>query len=63
MEPVGCLFTQRHLDEAKEIYSRARTGFRALQGPSSDECQPPDLSHASLDPTQGKRRENSPLLT
>ena len=57
---LGDLFAaQGHLDEAKEMYSRARTGFQALQGPSSHVCQQLDLSIASLDPTQGKRREIS----
>src|SRR5882762_2713739 len=57
---LGDLFaTQGHLDEAKEMYSRARIGFQALQGPSSHVCQQLDLSIASLDPTQGKRREIS----
>jgi hypothetical protein len=51
---LGHLFAaQGHLDEAKEMYSRARTGFQVLQGPSSDVCQQLDLSIASLDPTQG----------
>ncbi|OXV10217.1 hypothetical protein Egran_02021, partial [Elaphomyces granulatus] len=37
------------------MYSRAYTGFQAILGPSSNECQHLELSIASLDPTQGKQ--------
>ena len=54
---LGDLFAaQGHLDEAKGMYSRAYTGFKAVLGPSSDECQFIERSInyiASLDATQG----------
>jgi len=37
------------------MYSRACTGFRAVLGPSCNECQYLERSIASLDPTQGTR--------
>ncbi|OXV10176.1 hypothetical protein Egran_02063 [Elaphomyces granulatus] len=56
MGGLGDLFaTQGHLDEAKEMYSRACTGFRAALGPSSTQCQYLERRIASLDPTQGMR--------
>jgi hypothetical protein len=49
---LGELFTaQGHLEKAKEMYSRARTG---LQAPSSSECQHIERKIASLDATEGK---------
>ena len=52
---LGDLFAaQGHLDKAKEMYSRAFTGFQALLGSSSNECQLIERSIASLDATQGK---------
>jgi tetratricopeptide (TPR) repeat protein len=58
MQNLGNLFAdQGRLDEAKEMYSRAYTGFRAVLGPSSDECQRLERRIASLDPSQGKRRD------
>jgi hypothetical protein len=57
---LGDLFaTQGHLDEAKEMYSRAYTGFRAVLGPSSNKCQYLERRIASLDPTQGKQKDIS----
>jgi hypothetical protein len=48
---LGNLFaTQGCLDEAKELYLRACTGFRAVLGPSSNECQQLENNIASLDP-------------
>jgi hypothetical protein len=44
-------------NEAKEMYSRACTGFQDLLGPSSNECQQLEHSIASLDATQGKWRD------
>jgi hypothetical protein len=41
------------------MYSRACTGFQALLGPSSNECQRIERSIASLDATQGKCRDIS----
>ncbi|KAN0073072.1 HET domain containing protein [Elaphomyces granulatus] len=53
---LGDLFAaQGHPGEAKEMYSRARTGFQVLRGPSSDVCQQLDLRIASLDPTKDTR--------
>ena len=55
---LGNLFeAQRHLDKAKEMYSKARTGFQVLLGPSSNECQRIERRIASLDATQGKCRD------
>ncbi|OXV08533.1 hypothetical protein Egran_03704 [Elaphomyces granulatus] len=52
---LGHLFgTQGYLDKAKEMYSRAYTGFQAVLGPSSNECQQLERNIASLDPTQAK---------
>ena len=52
---LGDLFAaQVHLDKAKEMYSRAHTGFRAVLGPSSDQCQRIERNIASLDNTQDK---------
>ena len=60
---LGHLFeTQGHLDKAKEMYSRAHTGFQVLLGPSSNECQR-ERSIASLDATQGKCRDISISFT
>jgi hypothetical protein len=51
---LGDLFSaQGHMDKAKELYTRACTGYRALLGPSSDQCQLLETQIASLDPTQG----------
>jgi tetratricopeptide (TPR) repeat protein len=51
MRNLGNLFaTQGRLDEAKEMYSRACTGFRAVLGPASNECQYFQHRIASLDP-------------
>ena len=55
MSNLGNLFnTQGHLGEAKEMYSRARTGFQALLGPSSHQCLKIERRIASLDSMQGK---------
>jgi tetratricopeptide (TPR) repeat protein len=55
---LGDLFAdQGHLDEAKEMYSRAYTGFQAVLGPSSNQCQYLERRIASLDFTQGKRKD------
>jgi len=52
IENLGDLFAaQGHLDEAKEMYSRACTCFQALLGPSSDICQRLERRLASLDAT------------
>jgi hypothetical protein len=44
------------------MYSRAYTGVRVVLGPSSDECQQLELTIASLDPTQGERKDISMIL-
>ncbi|OXV06256.1 hypothetical protein Egran_05976 [Elaphomyces granulatus] len=63
MWALGNLFAdQRHLDEAKEMYSRAYTGFQAVLGPSSNQCQQLENIIASLDSTQGKRKDISILF-
>jgi tetratricopeptide (TPR) repeat protein len=52
---LGDLFAaQGYLDKAKEMYSRAGTGFQALLGPYSNECKRIERSIASLNTTQGK---------
>jgi hypothetical protein len=52
---LGSLFAALgHLAEAKEMYTRACTGYRAFLGPSSDQCQRLESDIASLDPMQGK---------
>jgi len=56
---LGDLFAaQGHLSEAKEMYSRARTGFQVLLGPSSDRCQRLERSIASLDSMQAGTHDN-----
>jgi len=56
---LGKLFaTQGHLDEAKEMYSRARTGFQTLLGPSSNLCLELERSIAHLDSIQAGTHDN-----
>jgi hypothetical protein len=55
MSNLGNLFAaQGQLDEAKEMYSRARTGFKALLGPSSHRCLELERKIACLDSMQDK---------